>query len=90
MDGLTQQASALNKFPENVGEIIGVAVSPIPGVSGKVMFPGLFYGTRIPAEGVHPTRLEGREPVTGLLPLGAQWILLQAPGGILIYGHVSL
>ena len=80
----------MGKFPENVGEIIHVAVSPIPGVSGEVTFPGLFYRTRIPVESICLTRLEGREPVTGLLPLGAWQILLQAPGQILVYGCVSL
>ena len=35
------------------------------------------------------TRLEGREPVTGLLPLGAWQILLQTLGGVLVYEHVS-
>ena len=55
MDGLTQQDSALGKFPENVGEIVRVAASPIPGVSGKVMFSGLFYGTEVLAEGIHMT-----------------------------------
>ena len=32
-----QQASALGKFPENVREVISVAVNQIPRVSGKVM-----------------------------------------------------
>ena len=55
MDELAQQASALGKFPENVREIVHVATSPIPGVSGKVMFSGLFYGTGVLAEGIHMT-----------------------------------
>ena len=57
MDELAQQAGALGKFPENVREIVHVDASPIPGVSGKVMLPGLFYGTRDLAEGIHMTGL---------------------------------
>ena len=57
MNGLPQQASTLGKFPENVREVICVAVIPIPRVSGKVTFSGLSHGTRVPAEGVRMTRL---------------------------------
>ena len=57
MDELVQQASTLGKFPENVREIIHVAMSPIPGVSGKVTLSDLFYGTRVLAEGICMTGL---------------------------------
>ena len=37
MNGLPQQTSALGKLPENVREVISVAMNQIPRVSGKVM-----------------------------------------------------
>ena len=57
MNGLPQQASTLGKFPENVREVIHVAMSPIPGVSGDVMCSGLFHGTGVLAEGICATGL---------------------------------
>ena len=57
VNGLLQQARTLGKLPENVREVIGVAMSPIPRVSGKVMCSGLFHGTGVPAEGICATGL---------------------------------
>ena len=57
MSGLPQQASALGKFPENVREVVCVAVSPIPRVSGEVTCSVLFHRTGVLAEGVHATGL---------------------------------
>ena len=57
MDELTQQASTLGKFPENVREIVCVAASPIPRVCSEVMFSGLFYRTGVLAEGICMTGL---------------------------------
>ena len=70
MDELAQQGSALGKFPENVREIVHVAMSPIPGMSGEVTFSGLFYGTRVLAERIRMTRLQRGRPASSLSSLG--------------------
>ena len=61
MNGLPQQASALCQLPENLGEVIHVAMSPIPRVCGEIMCSGLFYETRVLAEGIHTTGTQGGE-----------------------------
>ena len=72
MNGLPQQASALCQLPENLGEVVHVAMSPIPRVSGEIACSGLFHMAGVPAEGVHMTGTQGGEPVNHLPNFGAQ------------------
>ena len=62
MNGLSQQASTLGKFPENVREVVCIAVIPIPRVSGKEMCSGLFHRTGVLAEGICATGLKRGGP----------------------------
>ena len=85
-----QQASTSCQLPENLGEVVHVAVSPIPRVSGEIMGSGFFYKTGVPAEGICTTGTQGGEPVSHLPNFGAWQSFLWGHGGILICRHIPL